>query len=402
MAVLQIEAGPLYERIAAATTRTVVNYGGTRSGKTYTLLQYLIIQAVADPKPRTVSIVRKTLPALKITAYRDFMEILENLNLYDVANHNKSDSTYKLNNTLFEFISIDNAEKRKGAKRDILFINEANELSYIDFFQLNVRTTEKVYLDWNPSTLFWANDKVLPDKDTTIIKSTYKDNPFLPQMQIDEIEKLRDIDPVLWKVYGEGEYAGGLELIYSHTVIDGIDTKKIEDGDIKFVAMGMDFGFTNDPTTLVEVYKDDNNLYVNELLYDRNLTNQDIVEKIRGLGIDKYTHIVADSAEPKSIEEIHRQGVNIHPAKKGPDSIKNGIDILKRYKLHVTATSTNLLRELNNYKWITDKDGNTLNKPVAAFDHALDALRYVALNKLSEGVPKGRYRIGIIGNSAYR
>jgi phage terminase large subunit len=183
-----------------------------------------------------------------------------------------------------------------------------------------------------------------------------------------------------------------MDLVYQYTPIDDIPVNSA-----KLVGLGMDYGFTNDPTTLVEVWKNNDSVYLNELLYERNLTNQDIADKLSEYGVDRYIEIIADSAEPKSIEEIRRSGFNIKPATKGPDSVLNGIDILKRHRIHVTKQSVNLIKELNNYKWITDKNGNKLNKPVDAFNHALDAVRYVALNKMKVD-NQGRYNISIVNS----
>jgi phage terminase large subunit len=183
-----------------------------------------------------------------------------------------------------------------------------------------------------------------------------------------------------------------MDLVYSYTPVDDIPTNVA-----KLVALGMDFGYTNDPTTLVEVWKDTRDgIYFNELIYQQGLTNTEIAALLGSYGVDKYIEIIADSAEPKSIDEIKRYGFNIKPATKGPDSIMNGIDILKRHRLYVTKQSTNLIKELNNYKWVTDKNGNKLNKPVDAFNHALDAVRYVALNKLRNN-SSGVYNISIVG-----
>ena len=389
---LNIQATTVFQRNWEANNRYIVNIGGSRSTKTYSILQLLIVKAIESTEPLVISIVRKSLPSLRISVMRDFFDILKNLDLYNVESHNKTENTYLLNNTLVEFFSIDDAQKRRGSKRDILFINEANELTYEDFFQLNIRTTTQVYLDFNPSEQFWYNDKLQSRDDVTIIHSTYKDNPYLNKEQVNEIERLQHTDLQYYQIYALGQFAGGMDLVYQYIPVDDIPVDSA-----KLVGLGMDYGFTNDPTTLVEVWKDNDSIYLNELLYERNLTNQDIADKLSEYGVDRYIEIIADSAEPKSIEEIRRMGFNIKPATKGPDSILNGIDILKRKSIHVTKQSVNLIKELNNYKWITDKNGNKLNKPVDAFNHALDAVRYVALNKMKVD-NKGSYNISIIGS----
>ena len=385
---LKIQATNVFQKNWDASTRFVINIGGSRSTKTYSILQLLIVKALESETPLVISIVRKSLPSLRISVMRDFFDILKSLDLYAVEAHNKTENTYMLGSTLIEFFSIDDAQKRRGTKRDILFVNEANEISYEDFFQLNIRTTQTVYLDFNPSEQFWYNDKIQNRDDVTIIHSTYKDNPYLNQDQVNEIERLQFTDKQYYQIYALGEFAGAIDLVFSYTPVDDIPTSNA-----KLVALGMDFGFTNDPTTLVEIWKQDSDLYLNELMYDKGLTNQDIGDTMKQYGVDRYTEIIADSAEPKSIEEIRRMGYNIKPATKGPDSVLNGIDILKRHRIYVTKQSTNIIKELNGYKWVTDKDGNKLNKPIDMFNHALDAVRYVALNKLSNRTTSYNIRI---------
>lgn len=372
---VNIEASRVFEDNYNATNRFVVNVGGTRSTKTYSILQCLVVKALQ--KPYTISIVRKSLPSLKLSVLRDFIEILTNMNLYNEENHNKTDNSYRLGESVIEFFSIDDAQKRRGTKRNILYINEANELSYEDFFQLQIRTTDQVFLDFNPSEQFWAVDEVMHRQDCTTIHSTFLDNPFLSDEQVNEIKRLKETDPDYWNVYGLGLFGGSRKLVYQYSIIDEIPQPA------KLIAIGLDFGYSNDPTAVVEVWKWLDEIYLKELIYNTGLTNQDIIRELQVLGIDRYTEIVADSAEPKSIEELYRMQFNVKPAKKGPDSVLQGIDILKRHKIFVTKYSTNLIKELDSYKWVIDKNGNTLNKPIDNYNHALDAVRYVALNKLA-------------------
>ena len=390
---LTIQATSVFEKNYAATKRFVVNIGGSRSTKTYSILQLLIVKALSSDTPLLISVVRKSFPSTRLTVMRDFFEILKTLDLYDENNYNATEKTYQLHNSTIEFLSIDDPQKRRGSKRDILYINEANELTSEDFFQLQVRTTQQIFLDFNPSEYFWYNDQLESREDVEVIRSTYKDNPYLNDAQIKEIERLQFTDNQYYQIYALGQFAGDVDLVYTHNIVEDIPTDKA-----KLIACGLDWGYSNDPTTLIEVWKEGDNLYLNEILYNTNLTNSDIAEKLREAGVDRYLEIIADSAEPKSIEEVRRMGFNIKPATKGPDSVLNGIDILKRHKIHVTKDSTNLIQEFRRYKWITDKDGNKLNKPIDAFNHALDAVRYVALNKLKEH-KKGAYAISIVGTN---
>lgn len=376
--VLNLKASNVFHRNMQAATKIVANQGGTRSGKTYSILQLLIFEYALKQTGRIFTIVRKTLPSIKLTVLRDFLEILDTHDMYDETAHNKSDHTYKLNGNLFEFVSLDQPQKKRGAKRNILFCNEANELTYEDFFQLLVRTEEKIYLDYNPSDAHhWLYDKVIPRDDCTFIKSTYRDNPFLPQTLVQEIERLKTTDDNYWRVYGLGERGQSQSLVFSRF-------NEVKDVQGKFIAYGLDWGYSSDPTALVAIYKDEDNLYIHELLHERGLTNQDIAEKLRGLGIDRRDEIYADSAEPKSIEELHRMGFNCKPCIKGKGSIELGIDTLRRHTLHVTETSLNLINELRNYKYIQDKSGRLTNKPVDAFNHLIDATRYACSVKLTK------------------
>ena len=385
---LNLKGTVVLQKNLNANTRIVVNQGGTRSSKTYSLAQLIILKALQE-QGKVYTICRKTLPALKGTAYKDFFNILEEHNLYNPDKNNKSELTYKLNNNEIEFISVDMPQKIRGRKRHILWLNEANEFRFEDWVQLSLRTTENIYLDFNPSDPYsWIYDKVMNREDCTFIKSTYLDNPFLPDETIKEIERLKELDSNYWKIYGLGDMAQPTETIFRQFEICNNVPNESE-----LIAIGMDFGYSNDPTAIVEVFKLNDNLYINELVYSKGLTNQDIAQRLRELDVTRQTEIIADSAEPKSIEELHRQNFNVKGAKKGADSINMGIDVLRRFKLHITKNSTNALNEFKYYKWLTDKNGHIVNKPATnQQDHLIDAVRYVALNKLMTN-HSGKYYI---------
>jgi phage terminase large subunit len=307
---------------------------------------------------------------------RDFLTIHKDHEIYSEDDHSKTASEYKLNGNTIEFISLDMPQKIRGRKRDLLFANEANELTFEDWQQLLFRTNEKVIIDFNPSEEFhWIYDQVLPRKDVEFYQTTYKDNPFLGAEIKAEIERLKEIDENYWRVYGLGERGQSRSLVYTFST-----TKQIPK-EAKLVAYGLDFGFSNDPTALVRTYILDDSMYVDELLYRTGMTNQDIANEMKVLGLDRSNEVFADSAEPKSIEEIYRMGWNVKPTIKG--SINIGIDIIRRYKLFATERSYNLIKELRNYKYIEDKNGQMTNKPVDNFNHALDALRYSVVNKIT-------------------
>ena len=375
MTQVKIKTTNVFNRAYRSDTRITCLQGGTRSSKTYSLCQLFIVKCLQETG-KVYSVIRKTLPALKGTAYRDFLSIIKELDLYNEVYHNKSDLSYELNGNLVEFISVDNPSKLRGRKRNCAWLNETTEFSYEDFQQIVFRTTEQIYLDYNPSDPYsWIYDKVITRDDCTFIKSTYKANPFLDEDTIAEIERLKDIDPDYWNVYGLGEIGTLQTMIFRNfNLVDSVEGA--------LVGYGLDFGYTNSPTALIEVRQRNDELYLRELLYEKRLTNTDLAEKLRALGINRQTEIVADSAEPKSIEEIYRQGFNIKPAKKGA-GIHLGIDIMRRYRLHITKDSLNAIKEFRGYKWATDKNGDVLNTPVKINDHLVDACRYLCLNKLS-------------------
>lgn len=374
-----VKTNKVFNHLVQSDKRITVEQGGSRSGKTYNILIWIIFYYSTRNEGETITICRKTFPSLRASVMRDFLEILERYEIYEERFHNKTNHEYTLNGNLIEFISLDQPQKIRGRKRHLLYINEANELYFEDWQQLVMRTTGKVIIDYNPSDSFhWIYDKVIPRDDCEFFQTTYLDNPFLDQEIIKEIERLRDTDDDYWRIYGLGERGRSRATIFQFSVVEEIPSTA------KFLSYGLDFGFTNDPTSLVKVHIEGNNIYLHELLYHTNLTNDDISDKLQGLGIGRYDEIFGDSAEPKSIEELYRKKWNIKPTAKGADSIMAGIDMLKRYNLHVTKSSLNMIKELQNYKWQEDKNGNLLNKPIDTFNHAIDATRYAVWNKLSK------------------
>jgi len=372
-----IKTNKVFKHLEQSTSKIVVEQGGTRSGKTYNILLWIIFSYCHKNTGKIITICRKTFPALRGAVMRDFFQIIKDNDLYSEDYHSKTINEYYINGNTIEFISLDMPQKIRGRKRDLLFINEANELNYEDWQQLIFRTNERVILDYNPSEEFhWIYDQVLNRDDVEFYQTTYKDNPFLEESIIKEIERLQTIDEGYWRVYGLGERGQSRSLIYTFsTCLDIPSTAKL-------ISYGLDFGYSNDPTSLVRTYVDGDNMYVDELIYKTGLTNQDIAKEMKALGLDERDEVYADSAEPKSIEEIHRMGWNIKPTIKG--SINIGIDIVRRYRLFATDRSYNLIKELRNYKYIEDKNGQLTNKPVDNFNHALDALRYSVVNKLSQ------------------
>ena len=377
-----------YYHVKECKAKIQVHQGGTRSGKTYSILTALI-ELCHKNSGLVVTICRKTFPALRATAMRDFFEILNREDIYNPDLHNKSDATYQLWGNMVEFISIDQPQKVRGRKRDVLFINEANEINLEDWRQLLLRTTGKVLIDYNPSDEFhWIYDEVIPREDAAFFQTTYQDNPFLPQSVVMEIERFKEADENFWRVYGLGERGASQATVFTHwKEVDQIPNE------FKPLNYGLDFGYTNDPTAIVQTFTDGHGFAVDELCYATRLTNSDISKVLRDSGVSRSDVIICDSAEPKSIDEIHAHGFNTHGARKGKDSVKNGIQFLHSRPLLVTARSVNVIKELRNYKWKEDKNGKQLNEPVDSFNHAIDAMRYaITFNQTNPNF--GSYAIG--------
>jgi phage terminase large subunit len=348
--------------------RITINQGGTRSGKTYSILQVLCEWCWRNKNAGwVISIVRKTLPALKGSAYRDFMEILSNEGWYSELFHNKTEMTYLLHGNLIEFISVDQPQKIRGRKRHVCFINEANELTWEDFFQLNIRTTQKLIIDYNPSDEFhWIYDRLQPRDDADFYITTYRDNPYLESGLVEEIERLEQADENYWKIYGQGIRGMSGETIYTHwELIDEIPAGAE-------IVGGQDFGY-NVPSALIDIGFYEEAVFWDERLYQTKLTTGDLIEMYKSLQVNNRMPIYCDNAEPKTIEELYRAGYNAKPADK---DVTEGIRKVKSKPLYITRRSVNLLKEIRSYKWKTDKDGKVLDEPVKFMDHAMDAGRY--------------------------
>lgn len=358
--------------------RIKVHQGGTRSGKTYAICQYLIYRMTSSSKPLTISIVRKTLPSLKGSVQRDLFEILDNLGILYVGQHNKSENTYTFGNHVIEFLSVDEPQKIRGRKRNICYCNEVNELDFEDFRQLLMRTTDEMICDFNPSDpVHWIYDEVITRDDCDTWITTYQDNKFLPKELVDEIERLRARDPDYWRIYGEGKRA-----VFSHRQIfqNWEFIPKSEFPEFDDVFYGLDFGFAQDPTAIVEIAKVNDKLYIHEICYRKGMTNRDIADFLKEKGINDQM-IYCDSAEPKSIEELKQMDVLALPAIKGQGSILPGISLIKEHDVFVSQESKNLEKEFNSYFWEQLKDETIINKPIDKWNHLMDAIRYGVYSK---------------------
>src|SRR5690554_832940 len=368
-----------------------VQQGGSSSGKTYGIIQYLFEQG-ARHNNEIITVVAEDVPNLKGGAYRDAQTILQSDPVLqewwplNKSGWNKSERRFtSLSGSVMEFKSYQDEYDARSGKRDRLFINEANAVSYGIYEQLNIRTKKQTIIDFNPSSRFWAHDKLEGNEDVEWNITTFRDNAFLDDRIRDKILSYEPTPENIergtaneyrWMVYGLGE-VGRLEgLIFPNFKT----TTEWPEG-YKWRVFGMDFGFVNDPTTLVEIRYKANGLYWKQHIYETGLTNPDIAKAIKRLGFDSEK-IVADSAEPKSIEEIKRNGCYIVGAEKGPDSIIHGIDALNRYNLYIHASSKDLIEEFSSYTWRKDKDGKAQNKPIDKYNHGIDAGRYAVSKRI--------------------
>jgi len=375
-----MEASILFKQNYTAEAHIVINQGGTSSGKTFAILQALFCFAVESSK-QVITVVGQDIPNLKAGALRDAQTICSSSELLQasIKNFNCTDRIFEFHNgSIIEFKSYGDAQDAKSGKRDYLFVNEANGVSWDIYAELALRTRKRIYIDFNPNAAFWVHDNVLGRPEVQLIISDHRHNPFLTKQDRQKIEILKESDQERWRVY-----ARGLTGKVSGLVLDNWDLCEDIPADARLLAAGLDFGFTNDETGCIVVYMQEGALWVTEILYERGLTNPDISARLTLAGLNKNVEIIADSAEPKSIEELQRMGWKVTGAKKGPDSIKSSIDILKRYPIRVTRRSKNLIEELNRYKWRTGRSGRVLNEPVDTWNHLIDPLRYVGLNKLA-------------------
>lgn len=366
-----------------AKTDIVINQGGTSSGKTYAIMQNLFLHAIEEPN-QVITVVGQDIPNLKVGALRDAETIVassEVLQSY-INNYNKSDRVFTFfNSSIIEFKSYDDWQDAKSGKRDYLFLNEVNGIAKPIFDELYLRTKRKTYLDYNPNTEFWVHNDLIGKENVSLIISDHRHNTFLDEKIHNKIEAIED--PELWKVYARG-LTGKLEgvIFRDYNIVPNISL------DAKLIGYGLDFGFTNDPTALIAMYNQNGEIVLDELIYEKRLLNVDISNRMKELNVSGT--IIADSAEPKSIAELQSYGWFIEAAKKGPDSVRQSINVLKRYKINVTQSSHNLKKELNAYKWKQSKEGKLENVPVDFMNHAIDATRYICLNLL-DNVSKGKY-----------
>ena len=371
------------KRIRQLKNRIKVIQGGSSAGKTIAILILLIDKCIKNPKLE-VSVVSESIPHLRRGALKDFLKIMKDTGRFIPQNYNKSLLRYEFTNgSYMEFFSADSEEKLRGGRRTILYVNECNSIDYESYLQLAIRTSGEIFLDYNPSQKFWVNTELIGQPNTDFIVLTYKDNEALPNEVVMMLEHNREKAKTssYWdnwcKVYLDG-LTGQIEgtIFTDYEVID-----KIPD-EARLLGYGMDFGYSTDPLALIALYKYNDSIIADEILYQKGLLNSECSKLMKDMKV--MGEIYADSAEPKSIAEIKKYGFNIKPVEKGSDSVNYGIQVLQQQHIYITKRSTNLLEELQKYMWKKSKDGGYENTPIDAYNHAIDALRYIAMMKLGQ------------------
>lgn len=364
----QIKRTTALEKILNLNKRVRVIEGGAAASKTFSICMWIIDYAESY-EDKVISIVSESLPHLRKGAMRDFLNILKSTNRYSEKQHNKTDNIYTFDTgTMVEFFGVESSDKVRGPRRDILFVNEANNITYETYTQLELRTREVVFIDHNPINAYYAHEFLIGQDTTDFVRLTYRDNEALEPAIIKSIESRRITNPNWYKVYGLGEVGNYEGQIYANW--ETIDTLP---SDARLEIIGLDFGYTNDPSAIIGIYKYNDSYILDEILYATNMSNVDLA----GVLLDyPDTLVIADSAEPKSIDEINRNGVWMKGAEKGKGSVMQQIQLVQDLKLLVTAQSVNLIKEFRGYTWKTDRSGKALNIPNHDFSHGMDALRY--------------------------
>ena len=383
-------------RILTMRKRIRIVQGGTSAGKTYCILAVLIDRAAKTPGIE-ISVVSETMPHLKKGAVKDFKKIMQQTGRWKRSHWHETDKKYTFNNGAFiEFFSVDDDSKVRGLRRNVLYVNEANNIKWETFYQLLIRTDREVYIDYNPVAEFWAHTQLMAKKSAETLILTYKDNEALPKTVVNELESnLRKAyykpagdrnDPAniknpFWanwcKVYLDGLVGGLQGAVYN-------DWKQVDDipAEARLLGYGLDFGYSNHPTALVAVYYKDGQYYFKQLIYRTGLKSKQLATQMEELKVSKFLPIFCDSAEPRMRDELIEYGFEVIGAAKGSDSINAGIDILQSITINVTKDSTETITELRTYVWAKDKQGKDTNDPIDDFNHALDAIRYFAIMKL--------------------
>jgi phage terminase large subunit len=374
---LQIKATPVFNRLNKSTKRFVLSVGSSRSSKTFSMLQWIVVECLKRRGEGIyISVVRASFPSLRRTVYREFVDLLKELKIYDESRHNKTEHLIEISGNYVEFFSLSDSQKVRGAKRNHLYLNECNEVDYESAQQLFLRTTERVFMDQNPSDAWHWSFKMKDRDDVDYIHSTYKDNPFLTKATIEQIESYKNADENFWRIYGLGLPGFAITTIYTHW-------KEYRDKDLLIenqpiwddYSYGLDVGYGH-AMALTKCYFKDNSVWVEEVIYQSGLTSNDLITLMIDLNINKSKEIWVDAAAPAMIEDLKRSGFNAISADK---SVKEGIDLIKSKNLHINVDSINLIKELRRYQWKT-KGEQIIYEPVKLNDDLCDSMRYCIWN----------------------
>lgn len=378
---LNIKATAVLEKLLNSNKRFVLSVGSSRSSKTYSMMQWIILEcAKRQNEGIYISVVRASFPSLRRTVYREFVDMLKEMGLYDESKHNKTENLINVFGNYVEFFSLSDSQKVRGAKRTHIYLNEVNEVDYESAQQLFLRTTERVFMDENPSDIWHWSMKMKDREDTEYIHSTYKDNGFLTKATIDQIESYKELDENFYRVYALGLPGYSITTIYTHfKEYDDkelyIQTDRSLEPIYESFCYGIDFGY-NHAMALTKCYFKENNVWVEEVLYKSNLTVSDLIGLMRDEKIDTNADIWCDAAAPAFIEDLRRSGYN---AKSADKSVKEGIDMIKSKIIYINKNSTNLINEGRRYSWKT-KGEEIIYEPVKVNDDAMDSMRYAIWN----------------------
>lgn len=371
----------IYYDTLASKARRIVHQGGQWSGKTVNILAVLATKATQEKV--TITVVGVTLTHLKGGALRDFLNYIYPYFKQYILTWNKTNNIFVFKSgSLLEFKSYEDETKARGAKRDYLFVNEANLIPWMTFFQLDSRTNKQTIIDYNPTTKFWAHDKLIGINGTRLFISDHRDNPFLTHEKHVEVEN--NPDPELWKVYARGMTGNVTGVIYPNW--KRIPDKKFYDivKDLPY-GFAVDWGFT-DPTAIVKVYYAGRNRYVEELEYRSDVPPQEVKQILMANGYNDNCLVFCDHNNKEAISFLRRMDIMAQPAIKGQGSINNGIQFINsNYTMYYNESSVNLHKERERYIWLKDRiTGENTNTPIDAFNHLLDATRYFCY---SHGAP---------------
>jgi len=390
---MNIQVGSIFKRLQSVTDEHKVVFlrGGARSGKSFAIMQIAVIwlytgHILGKYIPEgNFTIIRATFPALRASVMRDLVEYLFELDIYKHIEHRKTIHEFHYQRRHIDFIPADNEQKLRGKKHSFVWLEEINDLHYAIFIQTILRTTHKMFMTVNPSGEPWGKTEIEDKRmktvnDVFLDVSTFRDNPFLEQSIIDEITKLEFLDADLYRIYNLGLWTKLKGLIYPDCeLIKSMPNMRIlanSKSTFKEEVFGLDFGFTH-PTAFIRCIRFEDTLYIDELIYESELLIDEIAERIKE---HKPRKVYCDSAEPRSIHELKKRGVRASPARKGKDSVKQGINFVKQHKLKITERSIGLIEEIKRYKWHEDLNGKLTEQPIKEFDDSADALRY-SLNR---------------------